>query len=145
MLFTVGTSKLRGHILAHDSLAGQGIDASGHWCSATLWAAVAPFTTVAIRSDARVHMYKKIQVQEGYTASHRYFTSVLPEFEERARYYVQRAEQARKMFDPRLEKQMHSVAGVMTNLITGCQKVRCPVFSSCLFRCYALSEADVHA
>mmetsp|Transcript_28803 Transcript_28803/g.51702 ORF Transcript_28803/g.51702 Transcript_28803/m.51702 type:complete len:989 (-) Transcript_28803:130-3096(-) len=51
-----------------------------------------------------------------------YFTSVLPEFEERARYYVQRAEQARKMIDPRLEKEMHSVAGVMQNLIGGCHK-----------------------
>ena len=52
-----------------------------------------------------------------------YFSSVLPEFVEREKYYIQRAGQAHRMIDPRLEKEMQSVSLVMGTLTVACRQV----------------------
>eukprot|EP00667_Euglena_gracilis_P001254 EG_transcript_1253 len=51
-----------------------------------------------------------------------YFGQAMLEFRERERYYLQRAEQAHRMIDPRLEKEMLSVSQVMGALVAGCRK-----------------------
>lgn len=56
------------------------------------------------------------------TEQNHYFSSVLPEFVEREKYYIQRAGQAHRMIDPRLEKEMQSVSLVMGTLTVACRQ-----------------------
>eukprot|EP00668_Euglena_longa_P014422 GGOE01018412.1.p1 GENE.GGOE01018412.1~~GGOE01018412.1.p1 ORF type:complete len:985 (+),score=336.01 GGOE01018412.1:29-2956(+) len=70
----------------------------------------------SILTTSQVQQTREEQEQQ------QYFSQAVLEFMERERYYLQRAEQAHRMIDPRLEKEMHSVSQVMGALVAGSRK-----------------------